>query len=166
MHERARLAVFPQGRAAFLFEGRSTVHLRRHVVFAGAFTSLQLEPHRFLKRRQLWRCLMQCSFGALPSGNDETLCLVDTVESHVPEEDDARNIDIRIQSASNASEPSLQVIARADWDCNHPTKSWPSRTIAFTPIPVPSCHRGHLAEAAELRRGLHAQAIHEHPSTP
>jgi hypothetical protein len=109
---------------------------------------------------------MQCGFGTLPGGNDETVCLVYSVESHVPEEDDARNIDIRIQSASNASEPSLQVIARADWDCNHPTKSWPSRTIAFTPIPVPSCHRGHLAEAAELRRGLHAQAIHEHPSTP
>ena len=88
--------------------------LGRLVVFAGAFTSLQLEPHRFLKRRQLWRCLMQCSFGALPSGNDETLCLVDTVESHVPEEDDARNVDIRIVRASNASEPSLLAMARAD----------------------------------------------------
>ena len=33
-------------------------------------------------------------------------------------------------------------------------------------LPVQLCHRGHLAEAAELRRGLHAQAIHEHPSTP
>ena len=59
---------------------------------------------------------MQCSFGALPSGNDETVCLVDTVESHVPEEDDARNVDIRIGRASNASEPSLQAMARADWD--------------------------------------------------
>ncbi|AHF64092.1 hypothetical protein Syncc8109_1736 [Synechococcus sp. WH 8109] len=27
-------------------------------VFAGAFTSLQLEPHRFLKCRQLWRRFM------------------------------------------------------------------------------------------------------------
>ena len=100
--------------------------LGRLAVFAGAFTSLQLEPHRFLKRRQLWRCLMQCSFGALPSGNDETVCLVDTVESHVPEEDDARNVDIRIGRASNASEPSLQAMERADWGFNDPTKSWPS----------------------------------------
>ena len=106
--------LFQLGGAAFHFESRSTVRLRRRVVFAGAFTSLQLEPHRFLKRRQLWRCLMQCSFGALPSGNDETVCLVDTVESHVPEEDDARNVDIRIGCASNASEPSLQAMARAD----------------------------------------------------
>ena len=37
---------------------------------------------------------MQCSFGALPSGNDETVCLVYSVESHVPEEDDGRNLDI------------------------------------------------------------------------
>ena len=73
---------------------------------------------------------MQCSFGTSPGGNDETVCLVYSVESHVPEEDDARNVDIGIVSASNASEPSLQAMARADWDCNHPTKSWPSRTIA------------------------------------
>ena len=109
---------------------------------------------------------MQCSFGALPSGNDETLCLVDTVESHDPEEDDARNVDIRIGRASNASEPSLQAMARADWDSSSQNKSWLSRTISFTPIPVRSCHRGHLAEAAELHRELHAQATHEHPSTP
>ena len=106
--------LFQLGGAAFHFESRSTVRLRRRVVFAGAFTSLQLEPHRFLKRRQLWRCLMQCSFGALPSGNDEAVCLIDSVESHVPEEDDARNVDIRIVRASNASEPSLQAMARAD----------------------------------------------------
>ena len=74
---------------------------------------------------------MQCSFGTSPGGNDETVCLVYSVEPHVPEEDDARNVDIRIVSASNASEPSLQAMARADWDCNHPTKSWPSRTIAL-----------------------------------
>ena len=73
---------------------------------------------------------MQCSFGTLPGGNDEAVCLVYSVESHVPEEDDARNVDIRIVRASNASEPSLQAMARADWDCNHPTKSWPSRMIA------------------------------------
>lgn len=109
---------------------------------------------------------MQCSFGTSPGGNDETVCLVYSVESHVPEEDDARNVDIRIVRASNASEPSLQAMERADRGFTYLTKSWPSRTIAFTPIPVPSCHRGHLAEAAELRRGLHAQAIHEHPSAP
>ena len=73
---------------------------------------------------------MQCSFGTSPGGNDETVCLVYSVESHVPEEDDVRNVDIRIVRASNASEPSLQAMARADWDCNHPTKSWLSRTIA------------------------------------
>ena len=88
--------------------------LGRLAVFAGAFTSLQLEPHRFLKRRQLWRCLMQCSFGTSPGGNDETVCLVDTVESHVPEDVDARNVDIRIGRASNASKPSLQAMARAE----------------------------------------------------
>ena len=75
---------------------------------------LQLEQHRFLKRRQLWRCLMQCSFGTLPSGNDETVCLVYSVKSHVPEEDDSRNVDIRIVCASNASEPSLQAMARGE----------------------------------------------------
>ena len=58
---------------------------------------------------------MQCSFGTSPGGNDETICLVYSIESHVPEEDDARNVDIRIVRASNASEPSLQEMARADW---------------------------------------------------
>ena len=109
---------------------------------------------------------MECSFGTSPGGNDETVCLVYSVESHVPEEDDVRNVGIRIVRASNASEPSLQAMERADWGFTYLTKSWSSRTIAFTPIPGPSCHLGHLAEAAELRRGLHAQAIHEHPSTP
>ena len=109
---------------------------------------------------------MQCSFGTSPSSNDEAVCLVDTVESHVPNEDDARNVDIRIVRASNASEPSPLAMAGANWDSNHSTKSWPSGTISFTPMPVQSCRQGHLAEAAELRRGLHAQAIHEHPSTP
>ena len=73
---------------------------------------------------------MQCSFGTSPGGNDETVCLVYSVESHVPEEDDARNVDIGNVRASNASEPSLQAMARADWDFNHPTESWLSRTIA------------------------------------
>ena len=59
---------------------------------------------------------MQCGFGTLPGGNDETVCLVYSVESHVPEEDDVRKVDIRIVRASNASESSLQSIAKADWD--------------------------------------------------
>ena len=140
--------------------------LRRLDVFAGAFTSLQFEPHCFLKRRQLWRCLVQCSFGTSPGGNDEAVCLVDSVESHVPQKDDGQKVDMRNGRASNASEPSLQWRTRSNRDSTHPTKSWPSRTISFTPMPVQSCHRGHLAEAAELRRGLHAPAIHEHPSIP
>ena len=57
---------------------------------------------------------MQCSFGASPGSNDEAVCLVDTVESHVLEEDDVRNVDIRIVCASNASEPSLQAMARGE----------------------------------------------------
>ena len=57
---------------------------------------------------------MQCSFGTSSGGNDETVCLVYSVESHVAEEDDARNVDIRIVRASNASEPSLQAMARAE----------------------------------------------------
>ena len=56
---------------------------------------------------------MQCSFGTSPRGNDEAVCLVDTVESHVPEENDVRNVDIRIVRASNASETSVQAMARA-----------------------------------------------------
>ena len=102
------------GAVSSLVEVQVSSSLGRFAVFAGAFTSLQLEPHRFLKCRELWRSLMQCSFGTSPSGNDETVCFVYSVESHVPEEDDARNIDIRIVSASNASEPSLQAMARAD----------------------------------------------------
>ena len=56
---------------------------------------------------------MQCSFGTPPGSNDETVCLVDSVESHVPEEDDTRNVDIRIVRASNVSETSVQAMARA-----------------------------------------------------
>ena len=79
---------------------------------------------------------MECSFGTSPGGNDETLCLVYSVESHVPEEDDVRNVDMRIVRASNASEPSLQAMERADWDSAHLARSWPSRTIAFTSLVV------------------------------
>ena len=140
--------------------------LRRLDVFAGAFTSLQFEPHCFLKRRQLWRCLVQCSFGTSPGGNDEAVCLVYSVESHAPEEDNERNVDTRNGRASNASKPSLQTRSRANEDSTHSTKAWSSQTISFTPMPVQTCHPGHLAEAAELRRGLHAPAIHEHPSIP
>jgi len=57
---------------------------------------------------------MQCSFGTTPGGNDEAVCLIDSVESHVPKEDDTRKVDIRIVRASNASEPSLQEMTRAD----------------------------------------------------
>ena len=79
---------------------------------------------------------MQGSFGTSPGSNDEAVCLVDTVEAHVPKEDDARNVDIRIVRASNASEPLVQEMARADWDSHHPIKSWPSRMIAFTSLVV------------------------------
>ena len=37
---------------------------------------------------------MQCSFGPSPRGNDEAVCLLDIVESHVPEKDDTRNVGI------------------------------------------------------------------------
>ena len=123
--------------------------LGRLAVFAGAFTSLQLEPHCFLKRRQLWICLMHCSFRTSLGGNDEAVCLIDSVESHVPKEDDSRKVGIRIVRASNASEPSLQEMARADWGFNRSTKSWSLRMISFTPMPVQPCHRGLLAVAAE-----------------
>jgi hypothetical protein len=81
--------------------------LRHFAVFAGLFATLQLQPHRFLKRRQLWRRLMQCSFGTCPSSNDETVCLVYSFESHVQDQDDDRKVDMQIQRAANDSEPSL-----------------------------------------------------------
>ena len=37
---------------------------------------------------------MQRSFGSSPRGNDEAACLVDTVESHVPAEDDGCKVDL------------------------------------------------------------------------
>jgi len=52
---------------------------------------------------------MQCSFGTSPGSNDEAVCLIDSVESHVPKEDDTRNVDIRIGLDSIASKPSLQI---------------------------------------------------------
>ena len=81
--------------------------LRHLVVFAGLLASPQFEPHRFLKRRELWRRLVQCSFGTCPSSNDETVCLVYAFESHAHEEDDSRKVDINIERAANDSEPSL-----------------------------------------------------------
>ena len=81
--------------------------LRHFTVFTGLLASLQFEPHRFLKRRELWRRLLQCSFGTCPSSNDETVCLVYAFESHAPEEDDSRKVDINIGRAANDSEPSL-----------------------------------------------------------
>ena len=66
---------------------------------------------------------MQCSFGTSPGSNDEAICLIDSVESHAPEEGDARKVDIRIVRASNASEPSLQAMERADWVSAHLARS-------------------------------------------
>ena len=37
---------------------------------------------------------MQYSFGTSPGSKDEAVCFVYSVESHVPNEDDARNVDI------------------------------------------------------------------------
>ena len=37
---------------------------------------------------------MQCGFRTSPGSNDEAVCLVDTIEAHVPEEVDTRNVDI------------------------------------------------------------------------
>ena len=61
---------------------------------------------------------MQCSFRTSPGGNDEAVCLINSVESHVHTEEDTRNLEIQSGPAPNDSEPSLQVMARADWDSN------------------------------------------------
>ena len=66
---------------------------------------------------------MQGSFGMSPGGKDEAVSFVYSVESPLSKEDDARNVDIRILRASNASEPSVQEMARADSDSHHPIKS-------------------------------------------
>ena len=86
--------LFQLGGAAFFFDGRSTVRLRPRVVFAGAFTSFQLQSHRFLKCRQLWRRLMQVSFGMSLGSKDEAVSFVYSVESPLSKEVDARNVDI------------------------------------------------------------------------
>ena len=59
---------------------------------------------------------MQGSFGMSLGSKDEAVSFVYSVESPLSKEDDARNVDIRILRASNASEPSVQEMARADWD--------------------------------------------------
>ena len=76
---------------------------------------------------------MQGSFGMSLGSKDEAVSFVYSVESPLSKEDDARNVDIRTVRASNASEPSLQAMARAT---HHPTISWPSGTIAFTSLVV------------------------------
>ena len=57
---------------------------------------------------------MQGSFGMSLGSKDEAVSFVYSVESPLSKEDDARNVDIRILRASNASEPSVQEMARAD----------------------------------------------------
>ena len=66
---------------------------------------------------------MQGSFGMSLGSKDEAVSFVYSVESPLPKEDDARNVDIRIVRASNASEPLVQEMVRADWDSHHPIKS-------------------------------------------
>ena len=66
---------------------------------------------------------MQGSFGMSLGSKDEAVSFVYSVESPLPKEDDARNVDIRILRASNASKPSVQEMARADSDSHHPIKS-------------------------------------------
>jgi hypothetical protein len=61
---------------------------------------------------------MQCSYSTCPSRNDETSCLVYPVKCHVHTEEDTRNLEIQSGPAPNDSEPSLQAMARADWDSN------------------------------------------------
>ena len=62
--------------------------------FAGAFTSLQFESNRSLKRCEFCISLAQGRSGECLRGNDETGCLVYPVESHVSEEDDGRSLGI------------------------------------------------------------------------
>ena len=82
--------------------------LRSLAVFAGTFTSLQLEPHRSLERCQFWRRLIQGSYSTCPSSNDETRCLVYPVECHVNKEEDSRKLETPNGRAANDSEPSLK----------------------------------------------------------
>ena len=66
---------------------------------------------------------MQGSFGMSLGSKDEAVSFVYSVESPLSIEDDARNVDIRILRVSNASEPSVQEMARSDSDSHHPIKS-------------------------------------------
>ena len=55
---------------------------------------------------------MQGSFGMSLGSKDEAVSFVYSVESHVPKEDDTPNVDTRIVRASNASQTSVQAMAR------------------------------------------------------
>ena len=82
--------------------------LRRLAVFAGALTSLQLQPHRFLKRCQLRSRLTQCSSGTCLRRENEPLRLVFTFDFHVHEWDSCRKVVALNWLAANDSEPSPQ----------------------------------------------------------
>ena len=82
--------------------------LRRLAVFAGAFTSLQFDPHRFLKRCQLRSRLTQCSSGTCLRRKNVPLRLVLTFDLHVHEWDSCRKIVTFDWLAANDSEPSPQ----------------------------------------------------------
>ena len=82
--------------------------LRRLAVFAGAFTSLHFDPHRFLKRCQLRSRLTQCSFGTCLRRKNEPLRLVLAFDLHVHEWDSCRKIVTVDWFAANDSESSPQ----------------------------------------------------------
>ena len=82
--------------------------LRRLAVFAGALTSLQLQPHRFLKRCQLRSRLIQCSSGTCLRRENVPLRLVSTFDLHVHEWDSCRKVVTVDWFAANDSEPSPQ----------------------------------------------------------
>ena len=82
--------------------------LRRLAVFAGALTSLQFDPHRFLKRCQLRSRLIQCSSGTCLRRENVPLRLVFTFDLHVQEWDSCRKVVTLDWLAANDSEPSPQ----------------------------------------------------------
>ena len=82
--------------------------LRRLAVFAGAFTSLHFDPHRFLKRCQLRSRLTQCSSGTCLRRKNEPLRLVLAFDLHVHEWDSCRKVMTLNWLAANDSEPSPQ----------------------------------------------------------
>jgi len=96
-----------QVRAVRRFLGRESP-LRRLAVFAGALTSLQLQPHRFLKRCQLRSRLIQCSSGTCLGRENVPLRLVSTFDLHVHEWDSCRKVVTVDWFAANDSEPSPQ----------------------------------------------------------